>query len=107
MTTDPGPDPGREMNRKKVPRRRHVPQRTCVICREKRDKRSLIRLVRTADAGVQIDPTGKQNGRGAYVCDRPECISRATTSDALAAALKTALTAAEKETLAAALARIR
>ena len=54
---------------KKQPRRKHVPQRTCVICRKKYDKRQLTRLVRTPE-GVVIDPSGKLNGRGAYVCDQ-------------------------------------
>ncbi len=63
------------MNEKKnKPRRqKHIPQRTCVICREKVDKRRLTRIVRTPDSGVVIDPTGKRNGRGAYLCDNPEC----------------------------------
>ncbi|MBK8045781.1 MAG: YlxR family protein [Anaerolineales bacterium] len=43
---------------------KHVPQRTCVACREVAGKRGLIRLVRT-EAGVEIDPTGKRSGRGA------------------------------------------
>lgn len=58
---------------KQPKRRKHVPQRTCVACRRQYDKRRLTRIVRTADDGVVIDPTGKRNGRGAYVCDQPEC----------------------------------
>ena len=52
---------------------RHVPQRTCVVCRRQVDKRQLTRIVRTADSGVLIDPTGKRNGRGAYLCDQASC----------------------------------
>ncbi len=60
------------------PRRpRHVPQRTCVVCRRQVDKRHLTRVVRTADSGVLIDPTGKRNGRGTYLCDQPSCWERA------------------------------
>jgi predicted RNA-binding protein YlxR (DUF448 family) len=51
-------------------RRRHIPRRTCVVCRATGDKRALTRLVRTPDDGVHVDPTGKRNGRGAYLCDR-------------------------------------
>ena len=52
---------------------RHVAQRTCVACRRQVDKRRLTRIVRTADSGVLIDPTGKRNGRGAYLCDQASC----------------------------------
>lgn len=59
---------------KKQPRRpKHVPQRTCIVCREKFDKRRLTRIVRTPDEGVVIDATGKRNGRGAYLCDQVSC----------------------------------
>ena len=60
--------------KKKQPARpRHVPQRTCFVCREKRDKQQLTRLVRTPEGSVLVDPTGKQNGRGAYLCDQTAC----------------------------------
>ena len=59
---------------KKQPRRpKHVPQRTCIVCREKFDKRRLTRIVRTPDEGVVVDFTGKRNGRGAYLCDQVSC----------------------------------
>lgn len=76
--------------------RRHVPQRTCVVCRTTSDKRSLTRLVRTPDDGVQIDPTGKRNGRGAYLCNQVACWDRALTTDVLARALRTELTDADR-----------
>jgi hypothetical protein len=63
-----------QMSKKKKPARpKHVPQRTCFVCREKRDKRQLTRLVRTPEGSVLVDPTGKQNGRGAYLCDQTAC----------------------------------
>ena len=52
---------------------KHIPQRTCVGCREVQMKRQLIRVVRAPDGRVQIDPTGKRNGRGAYVHERRSC----------------------------------
>ena len=52
---------------------KHVPQRTCIVCREKFDKRRLTRIVRTPDEGVVVDFTGKRNGRGAYLCDQVSC----------------------------------
>lgn len=64
------------MAQKKQIRSRPVPQRTCVACRQKTDKRRLTRIVRTPDAGVVVDLTGKRNGRGAYVCDQPACWDR-------------------------------
>jgi len=76
--------------KKPVQRVKHVPQRTCVGCREVLPKRTLIRIVRTAD-GVQVDPTGKLAGRGAYLHDRYECWERGLKG-ALAHALKTTLT---------------
>src|SRR5579859_5151517 len=54
-------------------RPRHVPQRTCVACKQVRPKRELIRVVRTPQGHVELDPTGKKSGRGAYVCARRSC----------------------------------
>lgn len=78
--------------RPKGPRPRHVPQRMCVACREHAAKRALTRLVRTPEGTVEIDPTGKRNGRGAYLCDRRACWERAIKTGALARALNTSLT---------------
>lgn len=83
-------------------RQRHAPQRTCVVCRSTADKRALTRLVRTADDGVQVDPGGKRNGRGAYLCDQPACWDKALAGDVLAKALRTTLTDADRERLQAA-----
>ena len=73
-----------------------VPQRMCVVCRSRDNKRRLTRLVRTTD-GVFVDPTGKQNGRGAYLCDNPACQERAATSDILAKALRVELTDLDRQ----------
>jgi uncharacterized protein len=73
-------------------RRKHIPQRTCVVCRTKDAKRQLTRVVRTPDGRVEIDPTGKRSGRGAYICDNPACWVRAADSNALGAALRVVLT---------------
>ncbi|HLO34376.1 MAG TPA: YlxR family protein [Anaerolineales bacterium] len=77
------------MSKKPVQRVKHVPQRTCVGCREILPKRKMIRIVRTGD-GVQIDPTGKLPGRGAYLHDRRECWERGLKG-ALDHALKASL----------------
>jgi len=79
--------------RRKGQRPKHVPQRTCVACREQDSKRSLTRIVRTPGGDVLIDPTGKQNGRGAYLCDRATCWDRALSSNVLSRALNVELTA--------------
>src|SRR5512138_3434193 len=79
-----------KVTKKPVQRVKHVPQRTCVGCREVLPKRKMIRLVRTSE-GAQVDPTGKLAGRGAYLHDRHECWDRALKG-ALGHALKTTLT---------------
>lgn len=83
---------------KKVKRRKHVPQRTCVGCREVLPKRSLIRIVRSQQ-GIQVDPTGKLAGRGAYLHDRTVCWEIGLNG-ALAHALKTEITDGELKRLA-------
>jgi uncharacterized protein len=85
--------------RKKRVRKKHVPQRTCVGCREVLAKRSLIRVVRQAE-GIIIDPTGKQPGRGAYIHNRRSCWELALKGS-LALALKIALTDHDRDNLSA------
>lgn len=85
-----GPQPAKPAPRRSQPLRpRHVPQRTCVACRDKDAKRSLTRIVRTTSGDVEIDTTGKRNGRGAYLCSDPRCWEKALTTPILARALKT------------------
>ena len=85
------------MSKKPVQRVKHVPQRTCVGCREVLPKRKMVRIVRTAD-GVQVDPTSKLAGRGAYLHDRRECWERGLRGP-LAHALKATLTSDERARL--------
>ena len=55
-----------------------IPERRCVGCGEKKQKRELIRIVRLAgDGGVELDPTGKKSGRGAYICPSKACLKKA------------------------------
>lgn len=91
------------MAKKKQVRRKHSPQRTCIICRQTNDKRQLTRLVRTTEDGVQIDLTGKQNGRGAYLCDNPVCWQKASETDQLERALRTTLTTEDRDRIRAAM----
>lgn len=60
-----------------------IPQRQCMGCRERREKRQLIRVVRKTDGAVSLDFGGKMNGRGAYLCPNPECLKKAIRSKAL------------------------
>jgi predicted RNA-binding protein YlxR (DUF448 family) len=83
--------------------KRRQPQRSCIACRQRFDKRALSRLVFTGDAGVVVDATGKRNGRGAYLCSAPGCWQKILQHpDILAAALKTELRAADLAPIAAA-----
>ncbi len=86
---------------------RPPPQRTCVACRTTAAKRGLVRVVRTPQDGVLVDITGKAAGRGAYLCRRPECWEAALKRDRLGAALRTKITPADRERLAAFVAAMR
>jgi predicted RNA-binding protein YlxR (DUF448 family) len=68
---------------------RKTPTRTCIGCGEARDKRDLVRLVRTTEGDVEVDSTGKANGRGAYVCRNDECFEAAVSRKRVSSALKT------------------
>jgi predicted RNA-binding protein YlxR (DUF448 family) len=85
------------VSKKTVQRIKHIPQRTCVGCRDVLSKRKMVRIVRTAN-GVQLDPTGKLAGRGAYLHERRECWERGLKG-ALARALKTTLTSDDRARL--------
>lgn len=52
------------------------PQRTCMGCNAKKDKREFIRIVKNKENEINIDKTGKMEGRGAYICDNIECLER-------------------------------
>ncbi|AGA69998.1 putative nucleic-acid-binding protein implicated in transcription termination [Desulfitobacterium dichloroeliminans LMG P-21439] len=56
---------------------RKIPQRMCLGCQEMKPKKDLIRVVRTPEGTVELDPTGKRNGRGAYICLQVDCFRAA------------------------------
>ncbi len=85
------------MAKKAVKRVKHVPQRTCVGCRQTLAKRGMIRIVRTPE-GLRVDPTGKIPGRGAYLHDRQSCWERGIKG-ALAHALKIEISDADRDLL--------
>ena len=65
-----------------------IPQRQCMGCRERKNKRDLIRVVRGTDGVVSLDFSGKAPGRGAYVCPQTECLKKAMRSKALERSLE-------------------
>ena len=65
-----------------------IPQRQCMGCRERKDKRDMIRVVRQTDGNVSLDFSGKLNGRGAYLCLNSECLKKAQRSKALERSLE-------------------
>lgn len=68
-----------------------IPLRMCCVCRESKDKKELIRIVKNKDGEIFIDPTGKANGRGAYICRDGKCASEAEKKKALERSFKTAV----------------
>ncbi len=68
---------------------KHVPQRTCVACRQKRQKWELARIVRTPQGAIEIDPSGRKAGRGAYLCLLQNCWETGLKKKRLEHALKT------------------
>ena len=81
-----------------VKRAKHVPQRTCIACRETLGKRLLMRLVKTSD-GLMIDTTGKIPGRGAYLHNKRECWEKALSRGLLAKSLKAELSTLDIENM--------
>jgi predicted RNA-binding protein YlxR (DUF448 family) len=70
---------------------RKTPQRTCLGCRQAKDKKDLIRIVKSPDGTVSVDLTGKKSGRGAYLCPDPNCLEKAVRSKALERSLGAAI----------------
>lgn len=68
-----------------------IPMRQCVGCREMKQKRELIRIIRTSEDEILIDATGKKNGRGAYICPKRECLDQAIKHKGLERSLKIAV----------------
>ena len=54
-----------------------LPQRTCIGCNLKKDKKDLIRIVKNKNGEINVDPTGKLEGRGTYICKNEECLKKA------------------------------
>ncbi len=76
------------VKKKGQPKQKHVPLRTCVACRETKPKRELVRVVLLSDGAMAVDDTGKQNGRGAYLCRQRSCWQTALKQGSLKRALR-------------------
>ena len=81
-----------------------IPMRMCVGCREMKPKKELIRVVRSPEGVVSMDPVGRKAGRGAYVCRSEACLKRAIKQKQLERQLETSLTPEVADALAKALA---
>ena len=80
-------------------RQKHIPQRTCVGCGLIQPKRQMVRVVRTLSGKVEVDPTGKRAGRGAYLCKKVDCWEKALRGAALSRALKCEVSPEDREEL--------
>lgn len=78
---------------------RKVPMRKCIGCNEMKNKKELIRVIRTPEGEILLDATGRKNGRGAYVCPTRECLQKAIRSRGLERSFKMAIPKEVYETL--------
>ena len=67
---------------------RKIPMRQCIGCQEMKNKKEMIRVIKTAEEEILLDATGKKNGRGAYLCKSMECFEKAAKSKGLERSLK-------------------
>ena len=65
-----------------------IPMRKCVGCGEMKEKKDLIRVIKTPEDEILLDKTGRANGRGAYICNSKECFARAVKNKGLERSLK-------------------
>ncbi|MGN0370632.1 MAG: RNase P modulator RnpM [Butyrivibrio sp.] len=65
-----------------------IPQRQCVGCGENKDKKSMVRVIKTNEDIIMIDDTGRKNGRGAYICKNGDCLEKALKNKGLERSLK-------------------
>ena len=68
-----------------------IPLRQCVGCGEMKEKREMLRILKTAEGEICLDTTGKKNGRGAYICRNRECLQKARRNRGLERSFKTSI----------------
>ena len=78
---------------------RKIPLRQCIGCGEMKNKKEMIRILKTAEGEITIDATGKKNGRGAYLCPSMDCYRKAGKGRGLERSLKMAIPKDVYETL--------
>lgn len=76
-----------------------IPLRQCIGCSEMKNKKEMIRILKTSDEEFIVDATGRKNGRGAYVCPSMECFQKAVKNKGLERSFKMAIPKAVYETL--------
>lgn len=76
-----------------------IPVRRCVGCQEMKNKKEMIRVVRTKEGEFLLDATGKKNGRGAYICPSKECFQKAVKNKGLERSFKQSIPAEVYEAL--------
>ena len=67
---------------------RKVPMRKCIGCQEMKNKKDMIRILKTTEDRIEIDTTGKKNGRGAYICLSRDCFEKAVKTKGIERSLK-------------------
>ena len=81
------------MGTKNTPRTRKIPMRQCTGCGVRKEKKELIRIIKTPEDLIEVDFTGKKNGRGAYICNSVECLRLAEKRKSLERSLKVTIPA--------------
>ena len=76
-----------------------IPMRQCTGCREMKNKKEMLRVLKTAEGEIFLDATGRKNGRGAYICRSSECLEKAVKNRGLERSLKTQIPEAVYEEL--------
>ena len=67
---------------------RKIPLRQCVGCGEDKEKKAMLRVIKTSEGEILLDDTGKKNGRGAYICPNADCFAKAVASKGLERSFK-------------------
>lgn len=67
---------------------RKIPLRQCVGCGEDKEKKAMLRVIKTSEGEILLDDTGKKNGRGAYICKTMQCLEKAVKNKGLERSLK-------------------
>lgn len=76
------------MGAKQTLPKKKIPMRQCTGCGERKEKKNLIRIIRTPEEEIQVDFSGKKNGRGAYICNSVDCLNLAKKKKSLERSLK-------------------